>query len=70
MREHLIGKTLGQYQIVSELGHGGMAAVYKAYQPSLQRYVAIKVLPAHLSADQDLARRFEHEALTSSPFTT
>jgi len=64
--EHLIGKTLGQYQIVSELGHGGMAVVYKAYQPSLQRYVAIKVLPAHLSADQDFARRFEHEAIAAA----
>lgn len=39
----LIGRTLGPYQIISEIGRGGMAAVYKAYQSSLDRHVAIKV---------------------------
>jgi serine/threonine protein kinase len=42
--EQLVGKTLGQYQIISELGRGGMAVVYKTYQPALQRFVAIKTL--------------------------
>lgn len=47
----LIGKTLGQYRILEEIGHGGMAIVYKAYQPSLDRIVAIKVLaPQHAQA--------------------
>jgi serine/threonine-protein kinase len=64
--DQLVGRTLGQYQIVSELGHGGMATVYKAYQPALQRFVAIKVLPAQLSLDQDFIRRFRHEAVAAA----
>jgi predicted Ser/Thr protein kinase len=60
--ESLVGKTLGQYQIVQELGRGGMAVVYKAYQPSLTRYVAIKVLPPQLSFDEDFVERFVREA--------
>ena len=64
--EELVGKTLGQYQIVSELGRGGMAVVYKAYQPALQRYVAIKVLPPQLGLDPDFVRRFQHEAIASA----
>jgi len=64
--EELVGKTLGQYQIISELGRGGMAVVYKAYQPALQRYVAIKVLPPQLGLDPDFVRRFQHEAIASA----
>ena len=60
--ESLVGKTLGQYQIVQELGRGGMAVVYKAYQPSLTRYVAVKVLPPQLSFDEDFVERFVREA--------
>ena len=43
----LIGSTLGPYRIVERIGRGGMAAMYKTYQPSLDRYVAIELLPAH-----------------------
>jgi predicted Ser/Thr protein kinase len=64
--EQLIGKTFGQYQIVAELGRGGMAVVYKAYQPALQRYVAIKVLPPQLGMDPDFVRRFQHEAVAAA----
>ena len=43
---NLIGTSLGQYQIVEQIGSGGMASVFKAYQPSLDRHVAVKVLSA------------------------
>ncbi|RMF04819.1 MAG: serine/threonine protein kinase, partial [Chloroflexi bacterium] len=49
--------------MVARLGRGGMAEVYKAYQPGLDRYVGIKVLHAHLVDDQDFIGRFEREAL-------
>jgi len=58
----LIGKTLGQYQIVEEIGRGGMAIVYRAYQTSLQRYVAIKVLPPQFTFDTTFVQRFLQEA--------
>lgn len=59
----LVGKTVGKYRIVARLGRGGMAEVYKAYQPGLDRYVGIKVLHAHLVDDKDFIGRFEREAL-------
>ena len=62
----LIGKTLGQYQIVELAGQGGMATVYKAYQPSLNRYVALKVLPEYLAHDQEFVRRFKQEATAAA----
>jgi len=58
----LTGKSIGNYQIIDELGRGGMAIVYRAYQPSLNRYVAIKVLPPQLSFDQQFVERFQREA--------
>jgi serine/threonine protein kinase len=58
----LIGRNLGQYRIVQKIGEGGMATVYKAFQPTLDRYVAIKVLPP-LHADRpEFGERFEREA--------
>ena len=42
--EDLTGKQLGQYQVVEPLGAGGMATVVKAFQPSMERYVALKVI--------------------------
>ena len=59
----LTGKTIGNYRVLERAGRGGMAAVYKAYQPALDRYVAIKVIHEQLVADnQDFFRRFQHEA--------
>jgi len=66
MPDSLIGKTLGQYQIVELAGRGGMATVYKAYQPSLRRYVALKVLPDYLAADEEFVVRFRQEALAAA----
>jgi len=63
--QNLVGKTLGKYRIVSKLGTGGMAEVYKAYQPGLNRYVAVKVMHSHLSQDADFLGRFEREALAT-----
>jgi len=60
--DNLIGKTLGQYQIIQVAGKGGMAVVYKAFQPSLNRYVALKVLPDYLAQDEQFVMRFEQEA--------
>ena len=56
------GRVLGRYQIVEELGRGGMGVVYRAYQPSLNRHVAIKVLPPQLVFDQQSVDRFRREA--------
>ena len=60
--DNLIGKTLGQYQIIEVAGKGGMAVVYKAFQPSLNRHVALKVLPDYLAQDEQFVMRFEQEA--------
>ena len=59
---NLIGQTLGPYRIIEQIGIGGMATVYKAYQPSMDRYVAIKVLPALVSRDPAFLKRFRREA--------
>jgi len=58
----LVGKTLGKYRILARRGRGATATVYKAHQPSLDRYVAIKALHPHLAEDKDFVRRFEREA--------
>jgi serine/threonine protein kinase/tetratricopeptide (TPR) repeat protein len=58
----LIGKTLGQYQVVEQIGQGGMATVFKAYQPALDRHVAIKVLPAQHALRPGFSERFVREA--------
>ncbi|HPO24098.1 MAG TPA: serine/threonine-protein kinase [Arenimonas sp.] len=55
-------RQIAHYQLVSELGRGGMGVVYKAYEPALERYVAIKELSSSLSHDPDLVQRFIREA--------
>src|SRR3954468_7055636 len=56
------GFKLGPYEIVSAAGAGGMGEVYKARDTRLDRTVAIKVLPAHLSSTPEMRVRFEREA--------
>ena len=58
------GTRLGPHEIVSQLGAGGMGEVYKATDTRLNRTVAIKVLPPHLSEDAERRHRFEREAQT------
>jgi eukaryotic-like serine/threonine-protein kinase len=60
------GMRLGPYEILSPLGAGGMGEVYKARDTRLDRTVAIKVLPPHLSASAESRQRFEREAKTIS----
>lgn len=60
--ENLIGKQFGSYQIVALVGGGGMATVYKGYQPEMDRYVAIKVLAKELAKSEEFVNRFEREA--------
>jgi eukaryotic-like serine/threonine-protein kinase len=60
------GARLGPYEILGPLGAGGMGEVYRARDPRLERDVAIKVLPAELSADAGRLKRFEKEARSAS----
>ncbi len=59
-------ERIGHYQIVSELGRGGMGVVYKAHEESLNRFVAIKVLGDHLVEDESYIQRFVREAQSAA----
>lgn len=58
----MIGQELGGYRVIEQIGHGGMATVYKAYEAATDRYVALKVLPAHFAHDPTFVERFKREA--------
>ncbi len=62
MSEEFIGRYLGKYRIVERVGRGGMAQVFKAYHPDLDRFVAIKLLHQFLAEDPEFKTRFKHEA--------
>jgi len=62
----LTGRSIAHYSIIEKLGEGGMGAVYKARDDRLDRFVALKILPAEMMSDPDRRRRFEQEAKSAS----
>ncbi len=62
----MIGSTVSHYTITEKLGEGGMGVVYRARDLDLDRFVAIKFLPPHLSGDVKARKRFVHEAKAAS----
>lgn len=64
--DEVIGRTISHYRILEKLGEGGMGIVYKAQDVSLDRFVALKFLPSHLSASEQDKARFVLEAKAAS----
>ena len=62
----MLGETISHYKILEKLGEGGMGVVYKALDTTLDRHVAIKLLPPHLNSNPEAVKRFVHEAKTAS----
>ena len=58
----LTGQRLGRYEILEQIGRGGMAAVYRAHDVENDRFVAVKVVAPHLSEDPNFEKRFRLEA--------
>ncbi|TMD17207.1 MAG: response regulator [Chloroflexi bacterium] len=61
------GATVGAYKIIERIGRGGMATVYRAYHPALDRFVAIKALPDFFADDPLYRERFQQEARSVAP---
>src|SRR5260370_19143316 len=58
----LEGTYLGPYRVLDRIGEGGMGTVYRAHQPALERYVAVKVLPEFFAEEEAYRERFQLEA--------
>lgn len=68
-KQSWIGQKLGgRYEVLELLGQGGMAAVYKAHDPNLNRVVAVKLIHPHLSSDGEFVKRFRQEAAAVAQF--
>src|SRR5215510_447904 len=57
-----VGENIGPYQLLEQIGEGGMGAVFKAYHPALDRYVALKIIHPAFREDQTFIARFQREA--------
>lgn len=62
MTDYLIGKSLGRYHLLEKIGEGGMAVVYKAFDTTLERHVAIKVILPYREHSEKFLARFKREA--------
>jgi serine/threonine-protein kinase len=62
----MIGKKISHFKILEKLGQGGMGIVYKAQDVKLDRFVALKFLPPHLTTSEEEKQRFIHEAKSAS----
>ena len=62
----MIGSRILHYEILEQVGQGGMGVVYKALDTSLNRNVALKFLPTHLTKDKESRKRFIVEAQAAS----
>jgi serine/threonine protein kinase len=60
------GSSLGRYRVIEQIGQGGMATVFRAHDPNLDRDVAIKVLPSYHMDDPTIVERFAQEARTAA----
>src|SRR5579859_8171494 len=64
MADPFVGRKIGQYELRSLIGQGGMAVVYRAYQPAMKREVAVKIVSRLLTQDPLFHQRFEREVNT------